>query len=297
MTRSDGGNTVESGLSQVGYIQGHGVALVETVAPRRKPFSIVLAQSAWNFVDVDTKNRLQHKYPRKYQAKIAARRAVAALNVKRADKIVCLSDYMSQLVFRQTGRDSTVVSLASTLDSTATKESTTPPYDVLVPGTITWYKQPSRALDGSTLGSEPWQPGTRFLFAGSDDGFGAWQEIRDIAERKHYIVETKHLSRQQLIAAYRNIPVTILPTALESLSFCLIEALNLAPSVWATAIPPHREVAQRIGREPRWLSATSGKESARTELERAPLTKPVHEQSPTPGLRDWYRLAAELTRT
>ena len=59
-----------------------------------------------------------------------------------------------------------------------------------------------------------------------------------------------------MLAACRLASAVIVPSRLESLGFCLAEALSLAPVVVASDLPAHREIAARIGREPHWMGTT-----------------------------------------
>ncbi len=168
--------------------------------------------------------------------------------------MVCLSDAMADLV-RGTGvlDDRVVVApayLALDMAGTAAVVEGTPaaqPY-VLVPGTLTWYKDPQRALSiASERGFE------RVRFAGPDDGSGCWEDVQQVAGDLGLRVSLETLDRDAMRDALRDASLVVLPSRLESLGFSLGEALSHAHQVVASALPAHLEAAAWTGSAPTWL--------------------------------------------
>lgn len=260
--RSGGGTVVQESLVATGFdIHAPRTALVEAQKPGRQPFSTVLAQNAWTVLPREDYERLSAPYPAAWRTRMAARRAVAAVNFRRADRVVCLSQSMGDLV-RSATRASVIVAPAlAPMDiwaSAASDDDRTESHEhpqVLVPGTITWYKRPQLALQiardvGDRAGQLP-----RVLFAGRDDGTGAWEATQREAHRLGLVVERSPLTRPQMIKALRTYSVTILPSELESLSLSLSESLIFSPRVIASSLAVHREVSVALGRTPEWLEA------------------------------------------
>jgi glycosyltransferase involved in cell wall biosynthesis len=259
--RSIGGQGVEAGLAAVGFDLARGdVAIVETSRPGPRPFDVVLAQSAWNVLPRPDFLRMSRPYPSAMRRRMVARRAVASFNLRRARRVVSLTESNAEHVRRASGRDVEVAPVWLPLDFTRITPRTggAPSGRGLVPGTLSWYKNPVAALDvARRRGVE------ELLFAGSDDGSGCWQDLVYQAEAAGVRVSRSLLSRQEMYDALASSALVVLPSALETLGFGLAEALSLAPNVLASPIPSHREVAARMGAEPLWLP-DDGREWPRT---------------------------------
>lgn len=257
--RSFGGQVVEAGLARAGFdtSQVPDLALVETERPRRAPYKVVLAQNAWNVVDPATFRQLLRRYPRAQQARHVARRAVARANLRRAGRVVVLTNAMGELCRRVTDRvEVAPLTAPADLGDTAPGDRTTlPEGTVLVPGTVTWYKDPGAALGLLGLLRESGVAVSEVLLAGGDDGSGCLEEIRRASARAGVPVQHRVVDRGDMLAACRLASAVIVPSRLESLGFSLAEALLLAPVVVASDLPAHREIAARLGREPHWIGS------------------------------------------
>lgn len=261
--RSIGGAVVEESLRSAGYdLEVGEVALVETRRPRRRPFSAVLAQNAWNFVPASEFEGLLAPYPREMKPRMRMRRVVAGVNVARAETVVCLSEAMATLVRSHQPRVAEKVVVAPVwlpMDFSSAALIDAPPQGdwALVPGTVTWYKGSLDAINvARRLGLD------RIHFVGDDDGSGCWHQIVRVAERSDIDVSRETLGRSEMLRAYLEAGAVILPSRLESLGFGLSEALALGRRVVATNLPAHLELAKRMRREPAWLPALSAVSTA-----------------------------------
>ena len=91
--RSIGGQVVEAGLAASGFdVRDPRVALVETRRPGVRPFDIVLAQSPWNVMDPEEFRHRVRQYPPRMRRRMWARRAVAAVNLRRARRVLSLTE-------------------------------------------------------------------------------------------------------------------------------------------------------------------------------------------------------------
>ena len=251
---------VEAGLARAGFDTAHvpDLALVETDRPRRAPYRVVLAQNAWNVVDLATFRRLLGRYPRAQQARHVARRAVARANLRRAGRVVVLTHAMGELCRRVTDRvEVAPLTAPADLGDGADRAARTalPEGTVLVPGTVTWYKDPGAALGLLGLLRDSGVAVSQVLLAGGDDGSGCLEEVRRAAVRSGVPVHHRVVDRGEMLASCREASAVIVPSRLESLGFSLAEALLLAPVVMASDLPAHREIALRVGREPHWIGS------------------------------------------
>lgn len=252
--RSLGGTVVEDSLRGVGFVLPDArCALVETQRPGSKPFAAVLAQNAWNVLPRADFARLAAPYPSRMVARMRLRRVVSAVNLRRARHVVCLSEAMGELVRAAGVPDERVVVAPAYLaldmaePATAGSEPAGEPF-VLVPGTMTWYKDPQRALTtAAELGL------ARVRFAGPDDGSGCWEDVQRVATEKGLRVSLETLGRDEMRRALRDAALVVLPSRLESLGFSLGEALHHADRVVASALPAHVEAASWLGASPAWL--------------------------------------------
>src|SRR5699024_3492200 len=106
----------------------------------------------WTALAVEDFERLAAPYPARWRARMAARRAMALVNFRRAEEIVCLTHSMGVLVRARTMTPVRVAQVPAPMDVWVTDESAGTQADpsheatLLVPGTITWYKRPELAL-------------------------------------------------------------------------------------------------------------------------------------------------------
>ncbi|WP_425402473.1 glycosyltransferase [Knoellia sinensis] len=250
---SFGGAVVRESLRAVGVDAiPASVSLVETATSWRPPKTI-LVQSAWNVIPRRDFLRLIRPYPLRMQAKALARRIVAARAIRAAERVVCLTSYLGEVVRTNFAVDVTVAEATAPLDHWRTSNdqlSYRDPCLAIVVGTVTWYKRPDLAL---RVLKERRPQVRRVRFLGRDDGSGAWAHVRDVANALGLSVESDVVSHSQIRLEYAKAGVCVLPSALESLGFGLSEALLLSEDVLASSIPPHVEIARRIGRSPEWI--------------------------------------------
>ena len=251
--RSPGGQVVEVGLRAQGFDleSRRDVVLVETTKMRARPFNVVLAQNAWNVIPVADFVRHLADYPRAMWPRFLARRAVALANLRRAGTVVCLTEAMAELCRAHTARTKVagVTVPVDLLRGFAGGGTKLPSGTLLVPGTVTWYKHPHAALEVFTREARF----SQVLFAGGDDGSGAWLDVQAKAAQRGIPCSRAVLSRPDMREACRTAEAVVVASQLESLSFSLAEALFLAPQVYASRIPAHREVARRLHMEPDWM--------------------------------------------
>lgn len=253
--RSLGGAVVENSLRGVGFEFTAGrCALVETRRPARRAFTAVLAQNAWNVISRADFDRLATPYPPRMVARMRLRRMVAHVNLRRAERVVCLSEAMAELVQEAGVRADRVVVAPAYLALDMTRPSVRVSVaereqSLLVPGTVTWYKAPAEAL---TIARE--RGLERVRFAGPDDGSGCWSDIEGRARRLGLRASRETLSRDAMRDALASAALVVLPSQLESLGFSVGEALCHASEVVASPLPAHREAAAWMGVAPTWLS-------------------------------------------
>ncbi|QIK75244.1 glycosyltransferase [Nocardioides piscis] len=240
---------VEMSLELVGYEpQREGLALVETEKPTGSGFEIVLAQNAWNVIPWDEFWTRIKPYPFRIASRIIARRTLAAVNLSRADRVVCLTSAMGDFCSERGYRNVSV--------SAVTAPAVYPIGDVpgpglssenfaLVPGSVTWYKDPVRGLryirDHTALRA--------VIFAGGDDGSGCQQEIQRQAAAAGMTALFGYLQHAALLRAYSQASLIVLPSRLESLGFSLAEAALAGSPLVFSRIPAHTEIARRLGLE------------------------------------------------
>jgi glycosyltransferase involved in cell wall biosynthesis len=256
--RSLGGRVVEDSLAQVGYAFRPNVLMVETARPRPRGAEVVLVQNAWNFVPEAEFRALARPYPAPMRRRMEHRRLLARLNTRRATRIVALTKPMADLTGRSVGRAvelSEVLYPLSLLDSADDHTGLPVEPFVLVPGTLTWYKDPVVAL--TTVAAGPDLP-RRVVFAGSDDGSGCWAEVQRVASSLGLRVTGGAVPPPVMRTALTRAVAVIVGSRLESLGFSLTEALALAPGrVIASPLASHRALAERVGRVPEWLGEQS----------------------------------------
>jgi glycosyltransferase involved in cell wall biosynthesis len=282
---SMGGDVVRRSLMSAGVSNlPPNVSLIETT---RSAADCILVQSAWNVIPRAQFDELIHMYPLQYRARAEARRLLAMRNIRRAKKVVCLSYYMAQLCAETLGVDAVVSPITLPCDDF----SSDPFLDdwreeayALVVGTLTEYKRPELAVD---LVANFLPHCRRILFAGSVDRPELWAAVLGRAGAKHIRVRQDTVIRGAMSDIYKNASAVILPSALESLSFALPEALSVSRVVVASPIPVHMEVAARYGRLPLWLSSQHEVYGEMGELTRRP--------DPNIVQREWLDLAEELS--
>jgi hypothetical protein len=260
--RSIGGQVVEAGLASLGFdVVRPDIAMVETRVPGARPFEAVLSQSSWNVLPRADFLRLSRPYPRAMRRRMWARRAVAAVNLRRARRVLSLTEANAEQVRLFSGREVEVAPVWLPLDALEISPLPRPmPSErAFVPGTLTWYKNPAAALDVALrrgLGE--------LLYAGTDDGSGCWPDVERRAAEAGVRVSRALLSRQEMYDELASAAAVILPSEMETLGFSLGEAMCVAHHVLASPIAPHLEVARHLGAEPEWLPA-EGPEWQRSE--------------------------------
>jgi hypothetical protein len=275
---SQGGLAVIESLRAVGFepeeFPEH-VALAESVLPRRDAARTVLFQNAWTVLPhQELWAHLRGESARR-KGREVVRRTVAAVNARRATKLLALTQYMGGLVQERTGRAAEVHSVGTSLDLFGRPESAPPVLEMqgsfaLIPGSVQAYKRPSYGLD--YLAASPFKGDVRaVVFAGSrvDEDLEAQLAAQARGVGLNPIFAT--LSRPEVKWAYRNSVVTILPSRLESLGFALGEALYLSPHVAASRIPAHVEVARRLKAEPFWIDGRNSGQPHPPEIDQAAL--------------------------
>lgn len=251
---SFGGQAVENSLSELGFqLADSSVALVETSLPPRRHRAVLL-QSAWNVVPPLEFRRLISPYPAGMKLRAFLRRRVALRNLHLAERIVCLTDAISQQL-KETTRLSASVAPATIplLHAQNVASKSPPPCDsgfAIVPGSMTWYKRPMDAISWCQAELTI----RRVVFAGEDDGSGCWSRVVEVAGEAGIEVNRVVLGASELREALAQASVAILPSELESLGFGLSEALLHTGRVVARPIPAHIEIASRVGRHPEWMS-------------------------------------------
>lgn len=256
-----GGQVVDESLVALGYdTQMVGTAMVETAVPIRR-YSQVLLQSAWNVLTEQEFHHRMQRYPLQMRRRAMARRRIALWNMKRAEEVICLTHSVAALLLESTGIEARVVPVSCPLpetDDDFVGEVPVREEQVLVPGTLTWYKEPLEALE-LVARSDRLLPNVTVRFLGRDDGSGCWPAVKRRANQLGIRAERSVASRTEMRQLYRESAMTVLPSSLESLGFGLAEALLYAPArVVASPIPSHREVAHRLGVEPQWIGSGQG---------------------------------------
>lgn len=265
--RSLGGQVVEAGLTSVGFhwCDHAELSLIETARPHWHPYRVVMAQNAWNVVRTREFISLLRRHPVRSWPRFALRRMIAHINLRRADQVVCLTHAMGVMCARFS-TEITILPVTVPVDFLALAER--PRRDdkwadvVLVPGTVTWHKDSPRAIEiFSHLKTQRSNIG-RVVFAGGDDGSGCWQAVERAAVETGVSCTRAVLSREEMISACASSAMVLIPSVLESLSLSFAESLALADVVVASDLPAHREVADRIGRQPVWLFSDGRLDSA-----------------------------------
>jgi glycosyltransferase involved in cell wall biosynthesis len=256
---SMGGQLVADSFAAVGFTHTPSdVAMVETVVPHRK-YRALLVQSAWNVISRNQYYELMNPYPTKMKRRAFARRAVAHVNIRRAETVFSLTQATADLVRSNLGVDVRVIPVslpahdleASGEGSVAGEPDAARPF-ALVPGSVTWYKRPELALQVVLRVN----PSLReIIYCGADDRSGAWERVRTEADRVGVRAVRREVARSELYSLYRQARAIVLPSALETLGFALSEAMYLGTGkVFASAIPAHLEIAARVGgNTPQWI--------------------------------------------
>jgi glycosyltransferase involved in cell wall biosynthesis len=252
--RSLGGRVVEDSLAEAGFAFRPSVQLVETARPGRRGAEAVLVQNAWNFVPAAEFRDLSRPYPARMRRRMEQRRLLARLNTRRADRIVALTVPMAELTGRSVDRPVEVSEVLYPLSLLGPEDDAAglpeEPF-VVVPGTLTWYKDPVVAL---TLVAARADLPRRVVFAGPDDGSGCWVEVQRVASTLGLRVTGGPVPGRVMRTALRRAVAVVVSSRLESLGFSLTEALALAPGrVIASPLPSHLALAERVGRVPEWL--------------------------------------------
>lgn len=286
--RSFGGRVVEESLAAVGFRlpPAADVALVETVRPAMAPYRRVLAQNAWNVISSDERRTRLRTYPAAQRARFHARHQVTRVNLRRAERVVCLTHAMAELC-APWSKTVEVAPVTVPMDFLRARSSGSDlaPGTMLVPGTVAPYKNPATALDVFAEVEASLSLST-ILFGGGDDGSGVWSAVQAYARARGIAVERRVLDRAAMRAALASAAVVVVPSGLESLSFSLAETLLLSDRVIASPIAAHREVAARLGRQPTWLGSQASSDVT---------PRRAWSETEIDGLRaEWVHLGAAL---
>lgn len=256
--RSLGGSLVESSLEFFGFsTSAPHLAIVETSAPRWRGYDVVLVQNAWNVISATLFKEMLEPYSPPMRRRMWARRALAHYNITRAGKVICLTEYMTDLCSVRTTAQCTTVPVHAPPDVTRfttrnRQETSGDATKILIPGTVTWYKNPAAGIEyARALRSERGRP-SEVLLAGPDDGSGCLASMQTVARRYKLPLTNEVLNRNEMLQKLIEADVVCLGSRLESLGFSMAEALLLSPRVVASSIPTHKEISLRLGREPSW---------------------------------------------
>lgn len=270
--RSLGGKAVEHSLAVAGVDLTHlgRTSLIETSVPEQRAFGAVLAQNAWNILSEKQFREAAAPYPRRQRQRMRVRRGIALINLRRAHKVVCLSDAMGQWCRDQVDTDVVVAPATLPVDMldppTALGATAEVEPFVLVPGTVTWYKAPHLALTVIAQLRLANPAITRLIVAGPDDGSGCLESLKADGAAQGTVVDHINLGRIEMRDSLSKAHTVVLPSSLESLGFSLAESLLYARSVIASATPAHQELASRVGRQPHWLGGEQMSGSALSAL-------------------------------
>lgn len=285
--RSGGARVVEDSLRAAGYLSHNvpRISLVESALLELRPFHAVLAQNAWNVVGWRVFWRLLSQYPWKMRPRYIFRRMVSRINLRRAYRVVVLSEAMACLT-RQLNR--CVIVSPATVPADFVR-ATIPATDAawgnvaLVPGTVTWYKQ---SVVAPTVVAELRERGwclKSIVLGGGDDGSGALAATMAEARRLGIPCNQRPLTREEMRTACSSAGAVVLPSSFESLSIPLAEALAVAPSVVARRTQVHEELAQRLARQPTWIESDGAMGSIAT-------LGPVYELAKARTFQEWIEL-------
>lgn len=227
-------------------------SLVETT--RQRDLDVVMVQNAWNVIPRREFWVLLRPYPLGWKARAVARRLVAHWNFRRARKVVCLTAAIAELV-RPYSKGRVVVTpvacpLGFALDSSSRPLDPVKGTCVVV-GSLTWYKRPWLALEVVHRQAPEIKHVT---FLGAIDQPRIWSLLQQYSSKLGITIEQEKVSHAEMAARYGAAAVTVLPSALESLGFGVVEALVLGNRVLAADIPAHRDAARALGgRQPEWF--------------------------------------------
>lgn len=261
-TRSSmGGDVVRNCLVASGFSPRAEVALVETAFPGSSPFDAVIAQNAWNLVPRSTLRDLLRDYPRRMHARFLARRALAFFNLERSRMIITLTTSAAEMCRARFPNAHVVVRpIYAPLDvfdwETPVEQLISAPF-ALVPGTVTWYKNPHLALKVFVRSLMHDNPGLSLVFAGSDDGSGTASKLREAARHLGANIQITSLTRAEMRWALRHAEHVILPSKLESLGFSVSEAIVAGARPTVSPIAAHVEIVTSLEGHVTWISDRS----------------------------------------
>lgn len=210
---------------------------------------IVLVQNAWNFIPARELLARIRPYPLMMWPRILARRALSQTNVRTADVVVCMTEYMAQLVSERFPRAN--IRVAKTvlpmdfISSAADAVEPTVSSNILVPGTVTWYKGSNDAarIARQFIRSDAGSHSTHF--AGPSDQSGCSRSVERTLRGTNWRIGA--VSRAAMFAAVRDARVVLILSRLESLSFSVAEAACGGAPMIVSDIPVHREVLHVLG--------------------------------------------------
>lgn len=251
--RSVGGQVVENSLRVLGEEKfTPTTSLVETTLQAH--LDVVLVQNAWNVVDLRQFVRLLKPYPARWQSRVVLRRLITQANLRRSSSIVCLTQAVADMVPRRLRHKVVITPVAFPLAMQFPTQVPPPtPGTALVVGAISWYKRPILALEVLARHAPQVQ---RVTFLGKCAHSRVWREIEHRAAELGLAVEKVAVPHSAVPARYSNAEVTVLPSALESLGFGVVEALAFGHRVMVSDIPAHRDAAAALrGRQPEWFDS------------------------------------------
>lgn len=257
-----GGSVVQRNLEAAGFaIEDRHNALVETARPSLQAFDSVLVQNAWNVIPESVFISLLRLYPAPMRSRMIARRRLAAFNIKRARKVVFLSNSAAEasqwLDIREVVVSPIHGSIIRTEEPSAAVMQTKYDNVLVIPGTVTWYKRPDLALECLEVLQSTSMDKLALHFVGPEDRSGCSELLRKKAAEKPSSVEIYQLPHADMQYAIRQAYAVVIPSALETLSLSFLEAAVQAKRLIASPIPVHLELAATIGVEPTWLGVQS----------------------------------------
>lgn len=251
---SFGGQLVANSLASSGMqsVPRH-ASLIETTMQRR--LSVVLVQNSWNVIPWHEFRERARPYRLRWKVRALARRLVARVNLRRARKILCLTESLRPQI--ETLAPGKVEVLPIAMPWGFSREAPQGVYvqagTALVVGTITWYKRPELALE--VIASHA--PNINLVtFVGGIEAQEFWEQIMRRAEELGLQAQHRLVPAIEMPRLYAQAEVTVLPSSLESLGFAVIESLLYGNRVLVSDIPAHRDASRNLGgSQPEWFDA------------------------------------------
>jgi glycosyltransferase involved in cell wall biosynthesis len=201
----------------------------------RRPQVLVL-QSLWHFGA--RAREIRSRTPERMRLRLAVETIAARASVRKADRVICVSEAMRACVVEDLGdleKITVVAPAAPHFPSEATRAEPSAPY-VLAVGTDLPHKDWTglirsfeRHLDLPPLVLAGWCAPRRRRELASRSGYGSARALGPV------------LDRGELADLYRNAACVVAHSHLESYGFTAVEALSLGVPLAASDIPAHRE--------------------------------------------------------